>query len=159
MPEAVLKKEGDYFIPVRIDDKEWMEGLKNGAAFYFKSAKKCRNPHFLRKYFAMLRHAFEHWEPEIPEEHKVRNFKVPPEKDFDRFREEMQILAGFYKLAFRTDGGLTKIATSISFDEMEDDADFQKVYNAVANVLIKVILTNYTYDDLDRVVSELIRFT
>jgi len=112
-----------------------------------------RNVGFHRKFFAMLKVGFDAWEP--PE----KEFRgLPVQKSFDRFRKDCTIAAGFYEPVANLKGEVRAEAKSISFASM-DEAEFEKVYSAVANVLLQRVLTNYTRADLDRVVDEIIRFT
>lgn len=108
-----------------------------------------------RKFFAMLNVGFEHWEPV----RKRKTYKGRPiEKNFDQFREDVTILAGFYEQTFDLKTHrMTLKAKSISYDRMEQ-TEFDKLYNAVANVLLNDVLSNYTRADLDRVVEQLLHF-
>jgi hypothetical protein len=48
-------------------------------------------------------------------------------------------------------------AKSIAFGNMAED-EFERVYSAVADVILQRVLRNYTREDLDRVVDEVLRF-
>jgi len=114
-----------------------------------------RNPDFHRKFFALLNLGFEAWDP--GRKHKTYRGE-PVRKDFDRFREDVTILAGHYEQTFHLDGTMTLQAKSISFASM-DDVEFERVYSSVADVLLEKVLTKYAgRADLDRVVGELLRF-
>jgi Protein of unknown function (DUF1367) len=113
-----------------------------------------RNTKFHRKFFAMLNVGFEHWEPS--RKHRTHKGK-PITKNFERFREDITILAGFYEQTIDLKGRMKLTATSIAFANMTED-EFEGLYNAVAQVLLTQVLTNYQRNDLDRVVEELIRF-
>jgi hypothetical protein len=113
-----------------------------------------RNVAFHRKFFAMLTVGFEHWEPS----RKHKTYKGRPiEKNFEQFRSDVTILAGCYDQTFDLRGRMHLKAHSISFGKMDQDT-FEKLYNAVASVLLKDVLANYTRADLDRVVNELLHF-
>ncbi len=112
-----------------------------------------RNPKFHRKFFALLQVGFEAWEPGF--EVSVRG--EPVGKNFERFRKDVTILAGFYEPAFALDGTLELEAKSIAFGSM-DDAEFERVYSAVANVLLAKVLKNYSRDDLDQHVDRIVGF-
>lgn len=112
-----------------------------------------RNAKFHRKFFAMLQVGFEAWEPAF----EVSVGGQPVAKNFERFRKDVTILAGFYEPAFALDGTLELEAKSISFANM-DDAEFEQVYSAVANVLLAKVLRNYTREDLDEHVDRLMGF-
>ena len=112
-----------------------------------------RNAKFLRKFFAMLDVGFDAWEPE------EQTYKGQvAEKDRDRFREDITILAGFYRVVTNINGEVRLQAESISFANMPDDEQFEKVYSAVANVLLRKVLKNYTRADLDQVVERMLGF-
>lgn len=116
--------------------------------------KRVRNPRFHRKAFALFKLAFEHWEPSEALEYKGQ----PVAKDFDRFRKELLILAGFYKAVYSTNGEVRLEAQSISFGAM-DDARFEQVYKAVLGVVWRKILTTYKDTaEIDRVVEQLLGF-
>lgn len=116
--------------------------------------KRVRNPRFHRKAFALFKLAFDHWEPSDALEYKGQ----PVAKDFDRFRKELLILAGFYKAVYSTNGEVRLEAQSISFGAM-DDARFEQVYKAVLVVVWRKILTTYKdTDEIDRVVEQLLGF-
>ena len=112
-----------------------------------------RNPKFHRKFFALLQVGFDAWEPAF----EVSVQGEPVGKNFERFRKDVTILAGFYEPAFALDGTLELEAKSIAFANM-DDAEFEQVYSAVANVLLSKVLRNYTREDLDQHVDRLIGF-
>lgn len=117
--------------------------------------KLSRNPKFHRKFFALLNLGFEAWEPDA----RFKAYKGDPIlKNFDRFREDVTILAGFYEQTFTLDGSMTLRAKSISFANM-DDAEFEKVYSAVADVLLQKVLRNYAdREELDKVVEQILGF-
>ena len=110
-----------------------------------------RNPRFHRKFFALLNIGFEAWEPTLTHEGHV------VEKDFEQFRVDVTILAGHYVQTWTLDGEMRLRAKSISFASM-DDAEFERVYSSVADVLLSRVLTNYTdRAELDRVVEHIMR--
>lgn len=113
-----------------------------------------RNQKFHKKYFALLNLGYEHWTP--ARKHKTHK-GVQVEKNFDVFRDDVQILAGFYTLSFGVDGAMKTAAKSISFAKMEHD-EFERVYDSVVNVILKNVLTNYSRKDLDEVVEKMMGF-
>ena len=114
-----------------------------------------RNAKFHRKFFALLNLGFDAWEP--PRQRKT--FKgVPVQKNFEQFREDITIAAGFYEQTFNLKGQMKLKAKSIAFAKM-DDAEFEKVYSAVADVLLEQVLTTYAgRDELDEIVEKVMRF-
>lgn len=114
---------------------------------------RARNIGFHRKFFAMLNVAFDAWEPETPEYAGQVALK-----NFERFRKDLVVLAGFYLPTVNLRGEVRLEPESISFASMDEDR-FNQVYSAVADVVLQRVLRNYTREDLDRVVDEIMGFT
>lgn len=139
----------------RVKFKKFVDELEAGE-FFRLTYKRERNPKFHRKLFAMLKLAFDAWEPE--KGRKRLTYKgAPIEKDFDQFRRDMLIRAGFYVAKYDAKGRVMLEAQSISFANMDDER-FAEVYEAVLKVCLTDILTNYTRADADRVIEEMQRF-
>lgn len=135
--------------------KAWSKRLAAGEFFSF-SYKQPRNAKFHRKFFALMKVGFDHWEPERGR--KRLTYKgVPIEKDFDAFRRDITIMAGFFTATYDLEGRVKLEAKSISFAKMEQDT-FERLYEAVVRVLLEQVLTNYHRDDLDRAVAQIERF-
>lgn len=114
--------------------------------------RRPRNYEFHKKYFALLNIAYDVWEPTT----KIFKGKVP-EKNFDRFREDIVILAGYYELVIDIKGDAKARAKSISFGNMGED-EFACLYSKTINVILKHVLTNYNRSDIDEVVNKIIEF-
>lgn len=152
MPEIVLTKTASGALaPADPQAAEYISKLKLGMGVKAK-VTKANNVAFHRKMFALFTVAFEAWEPEA-KEYKGQ----PVQKNFDRFRKDVTILAGFYETTINLKGEIRLEAISLSFDSMEQD-EREKVYSAVIDVVLKKVLTNYTRDDLDRVVEQIMQF-
>ena len=153
-PDLYLVKVGDGLLaPAPGDEytRQMVSGLKSGDVAHGNFIK-ARNPKFHRRFFAMLGVGFDAWEPgERISRHGIAK------KQFEQFREDVTILAGFYELSLRLDGSTRISAKSISFGAM-NDLEFQRVYSAVADVILEKVLTNYTRDDLDAVVEQILGF-
>jgi phenylpropionate dioxygenase-like ring-hydroxylating dioxygenase large terminal subunit len=151
---------GEYLDGMSEDDKTawkkfWNRVKRLEAGELVKVSFKIeRNGKFHRKFFAMLNVGFEAWDP--GRTHKTHK-GMPVQKNFEQFREDVTILAGFYEQTFDLQGRLVLKAKSISFANMEQ-AEFERVYSAVADVLLNHVLTNYTRADLDEVVEKVLRF-
>ena len=79
-------------------------------------------------------------------------------KNFERFRKDVLILAGFYDQTFDLRGNMKLEAQSISFSSM-DDAEFERVYSAVADVILEHVLDDYSgREEFDRVVEQMMGF-
>lgn len=151
---------GEYLDGMSEDDKTawkkfWSRVKRLEAGELVKVSFKIeRNGKFHRKFFAMLNVGYEAWDP--GRTHKTHK-GMPVQKNFEQFREDVTILAGFYEQTFDLQGRLVLKAKSISFANMEQ-AEFERVYSAVADVLLNHVLTNYTRSDLDEVVEKVLRF-
>lgn len=114
-----------------------------------------RNYRFHKKFFSLLNLGFDAWEP--PRQRKTYKGH-PVQKNFEQFREDITIAAGFYEQTFDLKGRMKLKAKSIAFAKM-DDAEFEKVYSAVADVLLEQVLTTYAgRDELDEIVEKVMRF-
>jgi len=147
----MLLKINGAFMPAFESDRETTAKIKNGALVRAEIIQP-RNAKFHRKMMALINLAFDAWEP--PE----KEYKgMPVQKNFDRFRKDLVIAAGFYTVVANLKGEVRAEAQSISFAKM-DEEEFSRVYNSVANVILQKVLTNYTKDDLDRVVDQVLGF-
>lgn len=114
-----------------------------------------RNSKYHRKYFALLTLGFEHWDAG----RKHKSYKgVEVQKNFDRFREDITVLAGYYDQVFGIDGKMKLVAKSISFGSMQQD-EFEQLYSATINVLLDKVFTKYARRaEVEEVIEQLMRF-
>lgn len=114
-----------------------------------------RNPKFLKKYMALLRVGFDAWEPPADHQYKGR----PIEKDFERFRHDVAIMAGFFTPVWNLKGEMRIEPKSIAFEAMTEE-EFAALYSATINVLLKQVLGShgYTAEEVDRQVEQILRF-
>lgn len=110
-----------------------------------------RSLKFHKKFFALLNVGFEHFEP--PADYKG----MPTVKNFDAFRKQCIIAAGYYVMVYSITGNMQYISKSISFASMEEE-EFEQLYSSVIDVLLKYVLKNYTRDDIDEVINEVLGF-
>lgn len=148
---VLAKTAAGALVPVDPQGVEYIAKLKVGAGVKAKIARH-NNLQFHRKMFALANLAFDAWEP------AAKEYKgIPIAKNFDQFREDITILAGFYETRIRLNGEVRFIAKSWSFASMADD-EKEKLYSEIINVVLTRILTNYTREDLDNVVEQVLRF-
>ena len=114
--------------------------------------KRPRNYKFHKKFFSLLNYAFSIWEPEA-----VNLDNTPVGKNFDHFRDNIIILAGYYEAVMGIDGKAFLKAKSISFGKMGED-EFTCLFSKAIDVILKHILVNYTREDLDRVFENIIAY-
>jgi len=125
---------------------EWLKKIKIGDVVGAEF-RRTRNYRFHCKFFSLLQYAFDVWEPG----------EGLPEKNFKRFRKDMTIAAGYYTLVPNIRGELRAEADSISFGSMDADT-FEELYEAVVKALLKWVLKNYTREDVDRVMQNIMEY-
>lgn len=152
MTEINYIKNAQGLIPATEEDWEKHNRFKLGALVKAK-VSGTRNGGFHRKFFAMLDVGFEAWEPE---EWLETKYGIP-EKNRDQFRADIIIKAGYYEIVVRLDNSIRITPKSIKFGRMKQD-EFEKLYSNVANVLLGSVLMNYTKEDLDNVVNQILGF-
>lgn len=113
---------------------------------------KPRNYRFHKKWFSLVKFAFDHWKPSSLEDSRWKD--VVPEKSFDRFRKDLIILCGMFNAVYRIDGSVRIEAKSISFAKM-DEKEFNELWKLTTKVILEHVLTNYSDDDLDNTVKQL----
>ena len=150
--KAQLSKTISGLMPIDPDSVAWFNKLKPGEVVRAEF-KKVRNYQFHKKYFALLSVGFDNWEPgEINSKYGV------PTKNFDRFRADLTILAGFYDTTVRLDGSVRIEPRSISFAKMSAE-EFADLYSKTIDVLIKhVYKQDMDPEKLNQIVESYLRF-
>lgn len=149
--EVSLIKQGGAFVPADEQSAEAMCSIKAGKALRCK-VTQMRNYRFHKKFFALLDIGFDAWEP-VDQEYKG----LPVQKNRERFRKDCIIAAGYYDAVSNINGDVRAEAKSISFGRMSEE-EFSKLYGAVVQVLLTRVLKNYTREDLDSVVDQIVGF-
>ena len=156
MPRLALRKRSDgLLMPAGPEDAELVAKIKPTQVIR-ANFKRVRNYLFLQKWFCLARFAYDHWE--TGELQDARWKGVVPEKSFDRFRRDLIILAGYFEATYRMDGSVRIEAKSIAFDNMKEE-EFDLLYSATVDVVLKRVLQNYTRDDLEYVVEQTLGFS
>lgn len=149
----VTKASGGYLVPASGDDLEELDKLRNGTVYRVDVVKE-RNSLFHRKVLSLIRLGFNTW---IPDPLGTVAGEVPL-KNFEKFRNDITVLAGFFDTVWNVDGTFENVAKSISFAGM-DDIEFEDLFSKIADVLLCNILQNYTREDLDEVVDKILGYT
>lgn len=126
---------------------EALDKYRNGTVLLCEIVQP-RNYKFHKKFFALLNLGFQYWKPA-----EVDSKFGAPEKNFDTFREQVVIMAGFYHMVVTLRGEARAKADSISFANMSEDK-FQDLYNKVLNVLLKIIFIGYTDEQVIKMAEE-----
>jgi len=150
--ELFVRKLYDRLCPVDQSALDAMEGLKmNGE--YKCVLTQIRHAGFHRKFFALLDVAFDAWDCPTAE------YKGEPvQKNRDRFRKDLIILAGYGYPVVNVRGEVRYEAQSMSFAKM-DQVEFENLYSRVIDVILAKVLTSYTKADLNEQVARVLRFS
>lgn len=150
--ETNLKKTSHGLVPDDPSTGEWYEKLKIGENVH-GPLRKHRISWYHKKYFALLNIGYSNWEPkEIDSKYGI------PEKNFDRFRKDTAILAGFYEVVIRLNGTTRIEAKSISFAKM-DQEEFDRLYNRTIDVFLKHIYgKGGTAEEINEIVDKYLQF-
>lgn len=149
------KAVGGVFVPADAGEAEKAEKLPIGDVVYAEHRNQIMlNRH--RKLFKLFVLGFERWEPEAGDGFEG----VAIAKSLDRYRKELTIMAGFYVPTFGLAGGVKLDAESLAFNNTEmTQARRDELYSRVFDLTLERVLRNYTRDDLDRVVDELMELS
>ncbi len=95
-----------------------------------------RNPKFHAKFMGMINLAFQN-----------QNEKLAQYTDFNKFRKDLIIEAGFYEEHVDFNGQIKREAKSIAFGNMDED-EFSNVFNAVADVICQLVIPGIKRQDI-----------
>lgn len=121
--------------------------------------KKMRNGAFFRKWWALAKLGFDYW-AEVCEPMDYKGKPVLP--NFNRFRKDLTIMAGFYEPTWNIKGELRVEAESLAWSNMTE-ARFAELYDATIRALIREVFNGkrmkaWTEDELRHVAGEIERF-
>lgn len=143
------------------DNKSWRrfwKSLINKECGEIAFIEACipRNYKFHKKLFALLTVGFDNWEPDR-KRYSYNGREIA--KNFERFREQVLIMAGHYDQVFSLRGDkMELVAKSISYAAM-DDGEFEALYSSVVDVLLREVCTRYKgRTELESVAEQVMRF-
>ena len=137
MEIQMVKQPGGLLVPAFDTDVERLEKFKTGEV-YPVEVRLARNPAFHGKVFKFFQFCFEHWAADKTDE----RFK-PTAAQFDTFRKNLTVLAGYKEVTFTIDGRLRVDAKSLAFNNM-DQAEFEECYSALINAAIAHVFSGTT---------------
>ena len=125
----MIKQAGGILVPASDIESESMKRFKTGEQYQIE-IKLSKNAQFHRKTFSFFNFCFEHWRSD-------KEF-MDEKGQFDVFRKNLTVMAGFYKEFFNLMGEVRIEADSISFSNMDNET-FEQHYNALINAAMKHI--------------------
>ena len=139
--EFFLKKYQSQFKPFDERGIKVVKRLRDGDIIRCEFWKQ-RNVRFHRKFFALLKIAFENQD----------KYDV-----FEAFRAEVIMRAGYFNTHIHLSGQESFSPKSISFKNM-DQMEFEKLYSAVIDVILKFFLVGMSEEELRRATEGIIGF-
>lgn len=144
-----LRKTISGLVPDREEDAEALKRFKLGAVVK-ADVTNPRNIAFFRKWFALVKVAFGLWEETgIRATHKGQ--EILP--NFDKFRKDVTILAGFCHPVLNVNGELRMEADSISFGSMSEET-FEKLYAATLTAIVHRVMKGRISEERLREMAE-----
>lgn len=137
----LVKHPGGVFSPVNDSDTERLKRFRNGE-IYTAEIKLTRSPQFHKKVFAFFNFCFQHWCAD-----RAGLEHLDEHSQFDRFRKDLTILAGFYEQTIRLNGDTRTEAQSLSYGNMDDD-EFSRCYSALINAAIRHVFAGTKDPDI-----------
>lgn len=150
-----IKTPAGAFQPYGDEEAEKVKSIKQGAMVRV-GITVMRNPLFHRKFFALVKFAFDIWS----ESCKPAEYKGHPIKpSFERFRKDLTILCGYYDATYNVRGEVRLEAKSIAFGNMPQD-EFEGLYSKAIDVILSTILNrpDLTPEKVRAYVDEVMRF-
>lgn len=152
MEIMLIKAPQGFLYPESNEVAEKIARMKAGAMIRCEITQ-VRNPQFHRKFMALLRVGYDAFELPTTE---YRGYAC--QKDFEQFREDVTIAAGYYTTTFSLSGTFRVRAKSIRFGRMSQE-NFERLYSQVANVLLEKVLRHYANRAaLDNAVNQILGF-
>lgn len=149
MTTLYLRKTMGGLVPDTDEDFEASKRFKLGQVVKAEITNP-RNLAFFRKWFALVKVGFNLWdETGIRAEWKGEEIRP----DFDRFRKDVTILAGFGRPVVNLKGEIRYEADSISFGKMDEDA-FEKLYNATLTTIVQKVMRGKVSEERLREMAE-----
>lgn len=154
--KVAFRKTQSGLVPADQECSDWFGKVKPGGVVTAEFKKK-QNSLFHSKLFALLNLGFENWQPSVVQV-RIAGEPVVPEKNFTRFRNDLTILAGYYRVVERLDGTTRVEALSLSYDKMEPE-DREDIYSKFIDVLLANIYTGLDRKDIDKMVQQYLEFS
>lgn len=131
----LIRTVSGAFVPATDEDAALAMRFKVGETVKME-LRQMRNGGFHRKYFALVKIAYDLW-AETTAAQEFHGQPVRPE--FDRFRRDLVIMAGFFRPVWNARRELRVEAESIAWGSMTQER-FEKLYSATIDVILTKIL-------------------
>lgn len=156
--EAVLVRTSMGLLPADDATREWFGKLKLGAVV-LAEARQARNGAFFRRWWALVKLGYDYWSDSVATlEHKGE----PVLPEFDRFRKDVTILAGFYHSVVNIKGEIRIEADSLKWASMSEET-FTRLYDATIRVMLRKVFNGkvcptWSEQELRSVAEQILEF-
>lgn len=157
MKDIALRRTETGFEPWDEAANDQIANYRPGA-YCLADIVQLRDPTFHRRGMALLRFGYGYWDP--PPQQAVDGVPVDVIRNFEVYRKEVTILAGYYDLCATLSGEVKLEAKSISFRSMEE-GEFREWFKAVKDVLWGQIFSSiagFTEESYNNAVLEFLRY-
>jgi hypothetical protein len=144
--------------PVDDEAREVARKWKIGALMRMDVAQM-RNGAFFRKWWALIQLGYDYWAETCP----MREYKGHPVlPNFNRFRKDVTIMAGFYEATWNIKNEMRIEADSLKWSSMSEET-FAKLYDATISVLLRMVFNGknarrWSEGELRQATEEVLRF-
>jgi len=156
--DLIFQKGESGLFPACEEASEWLRKKKLGATIVVEP-HEVRNGGYFRKWFALVKLGYDYWS-EAAETLEFKGSPVLP--DFDRFRKDVTISAGFYYPVVNLKGEVRIEAESLKWSSMTEER-FDQLYNATIQVLLARVFNgrvckSWTEEELRDVAAQILEF-
>src|ERR1700749_4105 len=128
--ELLFRKGSTGLVAACEEATDWLSKKKRGATILVEP-REMRNGAFFRKWWALVKLGYDYWS-EAAVTVKFKGQPVLPE--FDRFRKDVAIRAGFYHPVVNLKGKVRIEAEALQWAKMTEER-FAKLYDATIQVM------------------------
>ncbi len=149
----MIKTPRGALVPADAESAEALAKVKVGQGVKV-SYTRTRSIKFHRKFFALLKLAYDAWNPP-PLMYRGQQVKTT----FDQFRRQLTILAGYFEMvqSIQNPDKFRLVAKSISFANMSED-EFEQLYSSVLDVLLDRVFIDQTRGDVENLVNNILAY-
>jgi hypothetical protein len=156
--EILLIRTPNGFAPADDEAQDQIRKYKLGSLSRL-DVVEMRNGAFFRKWWALVKLGYDYFADSC-EQHEHKGQRVLP--NFNRFRKDITILAGFHHAVWNVNGEMRLEADSLAWASMTEET-FGKLYDATIQVLLNKVFNGkrvqaWTEEELRGVVEDIERF-
>lgn len=158
MKDLLFMKTATGLAPADDQTREFLRKKKLGATIK-ADATEMRNGAFFRKWWALVNLGFDYWRDNAATI-EYKGERVQP--DFERFRKDVTISAGFYYPVVNLKQEVRIEAESLKWSEM-DETRFSQLYDATIQVLLQRVFNGkvcptWSEEELRSVANQIMDF-